>query len=221
MQYLSVLKKMGLFAGMEPDEIAAALHCLHAESRLFHKGEYIFHEGETITCIAVLADGKLLIQRNDYWGNQSLLYLLETGELFGGAYIAPGGGALLHDIVAAEDSIVIFFHIQKILTRCPSDCKYQIKLIQNLFFTLSEKNRKLAQKLNYMAQRTIRDKLLSYLSDQSMEKGTSSFDIPFNRQQLADFLSVDRSALSKELCKMRDDGLLRFHKNHFELIKIV
>lgn len=221
MQYLSVLKKTGLFTGMDNDEMTALLKQLQTEIRDFEKGDYIFHEGERVTCIAILAEGKLMIKKDDYWGNQSLLHLLEPGELFGGGYIAAKDSVIFHDVVAAGDSTVIFFHLQKMLSACPPACHYQIKFLQNLIFILSEKNRKLTQKLNYMAQRTTREKLISYLSDQSVRYASCSFDIPFNRQQMADFLSVDRSALSKELCAMRDDGLLHFHKNHFQLFKIV
>ena len=90
-------------------------------------------------------------------------------------------------------------------------------VIQNLFYAISVKNRSLVQKLGHMSRRTTREKLLSYLSEQAKKQGTSSFEIPFNRQQLADFLSVDRSAMSNELCKLRDEGLLSFERNRFQL----
>lgn len=138
--------------------------------------------------------------------------------MFGESYASPDSGALLNDVVAVEDSAVMFFDICRILSVCPSACEFHSLTVRNLFFSVSEKNRKIVTKLGHMSNRTTRDKLLSYLSDEAKRKESSDFYIPFNRQQLADFLSVDRSAMSHELCKMRDEGLLQFDKNHFTLL---
>ncbi|MBQ7792149.1 MAG: winged helix-turn-helix domain-containing protein, partial [Clostridia bacterium] len=119
---------------------------------------------------------------------------------------------------AVEDSTVLFFIVKRILTTCSSACRFHAMVVQNLFFAISEKNRKLVQKIGHMSQRTTRQKLMSYLSEEAKRQKNGRFSIPFNRQQLADFLSVDRSAMSNELCKMRDEGLLEFHKNEFRLL---
>ena len=138
--------------------------------------------------------------------------------MFGEAYVAPDSGAILNDVVAVRDSAVIFFDVARILMVCSSTCKFHSTVVQNLFFAISEKNRKLVQKLAHMEKRSIRKKLISYLSEEAKRQNSGSFTIPFNRQQLADFLSVDRSAMSNELCKMRDEGLLIFEKNKFTLL---
>ena len=138
--------------------------------------------------------------------------------MFGEAYIAPESGALLNDVIAVEDSTVMFFDVKRIITVCSSACRFHSIVVQNLFFAISEKNRKLVQKLGYISKRSTRKKLMSYLSEEAKRNNSSSFIIPFNRQQLADFLSVDRSAMSNELCKMRDEGLLEFNKNAFKLL---
>ena len=161
--------------------------------------------------------GSVHIQREDYWGNLSILNKIFRGEVFGEAYALPGSGAILNNAVATEISTVLFLDFNRIFDVNPSEYVFSQKLIQNFFELLAEKNRVLAQKLAHMSQRTTREKLLSYLSEQSIKSGSSSFDIPFNRQQLADFLSVDRSAMSNELCRMRDDGLICFNKNRFTL----
>lgn len=122
------------------------------------------------------------------------------------------------DVVAIEDSSVIFFDVKRIITTCPSACRFHSIVVQNMFFAISEKNRKLVQKLGHMSKRTTREKLISYLSEEAKKQNNPSFIIPFNRQQLADFLSVDRSAMSNELCKMRDEGLIEFEKNCFKLL---
>ena len=166
----------------------------------------------------ILVEGSLHIQKDDYWGNRSLLGQLGAGEMFGEAYVAPESGALMNDVVAVEDSAVMFFDLQRLLATCSSACRFHAVVVQNLFFAISEKNRKLVQKLGHMSKRSTREKLISYLSEEAKRQNSARFSIPFNRQQLADFLSVDRSAMSNELCKMRDEGLLRFNKNHFELL---
>ncbi|MDD6145649.1 MAG: Crp/Fnr family transcriptional regulator, partial [Oscillospiraceae bacterium] len=173
--------------------------------------------GEILDDIPVLVKGKLLIQKDDYWGNRSILGNIDAGEMFGEAYAAPGSGPLLNDVVAVEDSAVLFFDVNRIMTTCSSACRFHTLVVQNLIFALSEKNRKLVQKLGHMSKRTTREKLISYLSEEAKKQNSSRFEIPFNRQQLADFLSVDRSAMSNELGKMRNEGLIAFHKNHFEL----
>lgn len=213
-KYLHILKLSKLFSGISENEIEDMLQCLSAKKLSYRKGEYIFRSGEHILAVALLLDGCVLIQREDYWGNLSILNKISEGEIFGEAYAVPSSGAILNNVVAAENSIVLFLDFNRILT---SPYLEQPLLIQNLFSALAEKNRILAQKLGHMSQRTTREKLLSYLSEQSQKAGSSVFDIPFNRRQLADFLSVDRSAMSNELCKMRDEGLLLFDRNHFVL----
>lgn len=216
-KYLKILKKSQLFSGVAEDEIETMLDCLSAELRTYQKGSYVLHQGEYLHHITVLVAGSLLIQKDDFWGNRSIVNKISVGEMFGEAYVAPGSEALLNDVIATEDSTIIFFDVHKILTTCSSACRFHAMVIQNLFYAISVKNRGLVQKLGHMSRRTTREKLLSYLSEQAKKQGTSSFEIPFNRQQLADFLSVDRSAMSNELCKLRDEGLLSFERNRFQL----
>ncbi len=216
-KYVSLLKRTKLFSGVGGEDILSMLACLNATVQSRGKGEYVFRQGEMIRSLTLLAAGRLHIQKEDYWGNLSILNEIRPGEMFGEAYIVPNSGALMNDVVAAEDSIIFSFDIDRILSVCPSACPFHTRLVKNLFYTISEKNRSLVQKLGYMSQRTTREKLLSYLSDEAKRQNSSSIKIPFNRQQLADFISVDRSAMSNELCKMRDEGILDFYKNEFTL----
>lgn len=217
-KYIPVLKRTKLFSGVDEDEILPMLGCLQTKLKTYKKGEYVYRQGEYLNNITILVEGNLLIQSNDYWGNRSIINTVGIGEMFGEAYVAPNSGALLNDVVAVENSTIMFFDIQKILTVCSSNCKFHSMVVHNLFFAISEKNRKLVQKLGHMAKRSTREKLISYLSEEAKKQKNGTFTIPFNRQQLADFLSVDRSAMSNELCKMRDDGLLTFEKNRFTLL---
>ena len=216
-KYVAVLKRTQMFAGVGDEEINAMLSCLGARLFTYKKGEYVFRQGEHISDITVLVEGNLHIQRDDYWVNRSILGRISVGEMFGEAYAAPESGPLLNDVVAVADSAVIFFDVKRIITTCSSACRFHAMVVQNLFFAISEKNKKLVQKLGHMSKRSTREKLISYLSEEAKKQNSSTFSFPFNRQQLADFLAVDRSAMSNELCIMRDDGLLEFDKNKFRL----
>ena len=217
-KYIPVLKRTKLFSGVGEDDIASLLSCLGARKKEYKKGEYILREGEHISDIFILVEGKIHIQKDDYWGNRSILSVISVGEMFGEGYAAPESGALLNDVVAVEDSSVIFFDVKRILTTCSSACRFHNMIVQNMFFAISDKNRRLVQKLGHMSGRTTRTKLISYLSEEAKRQGSSTFTVPFNRQQLADYLCVDRSAMSNELCKMRDEGMIRFEKSRFELL---
>ena len=216
-KYIPILKRTQLFSGVVDTEILAMLGCLQGKLQNCKKGEYVFKQGEHMENITVLVEGKLLIQNDDFWGNRSIIHMIESGEMFGEAYVAPESGAVLNDVIAVEDSVIILFDVGRILTVCSSACKFHSMVVKNLFFAISEKNRKLVQKLGHMSKRSTRAKLISYLSEEARCQNSATFTIPFNRQQLADFLSVDRSAISNELCKMRDEGLLLFDKNKFTL----
>ena len=217
-KYIPILKRTKLFSGVGEDDIASLLSCLGARKKEYRKGEYILREGEHISDIFILVEGKIHIQKDDYWGNRSILSVISLGEMFGEGYAAPESGALLNDVVAVEDSSVIFFDVKRILTTCSSACRFHNMIVQNMFFAISDKNRKLVQKLGHMSGRTTRAKLISYLSEEAKRQGSTAFTVPFNRQQLADYLCVDRSAMSNELCKMRDEGMIRFEKSRFELL---
>ncbi len=217
-KYIPVLKRTQIFSGVGEMDIESMLGCLGARLYRYKKGDYVLRQGEHLEDILVLVEGNIHIQKDDYWGNRSILGNISVGEMFGEAYVAPESGAILNDVVAVEDSTVIFFDVKRIITTCPSACRFHTMVVQNMFFAISDKNRKLVQKIGHMSKRTTREKLISYLSEEAERQNNSKFTIPFNRQQLADFLSVDRSAMSNELCKMRDEGMLKFDKNNFELM---
>lgn len=216
-ELVPVLKGSKLFSGIGDKDILSMLNCLNATARQYEKGDYAFRQGEYIRDLMILVSGRLHVQEEDYWGNLNILNEIRPGEMFGEAYIVPNSGPLMNDVIAVEESTVLFFDMNRILTVCPSACPFHTRLVKNMFYTISDKNKGLVQKLNYMSQRSTREKLLAYLSDEAKRQTSSSFSIPFNRQQLADFLSVDRSAMSNELCKLRNEGMLDFHKSEFTL----
>ncbi len=216
--YIPVLKKTVLFSGVKENEIEAMLSCLQARCYSFKKCEFVLSQGQRLDNILILINGKLHIQQDDYWGNRSIISIVSPSEMFGEAYAAPESGAVMSDVVAVEDSEVVFIDVKKILTVCSSACRFHTIVVQNLFYAISERNRNLVKKIGYMSRRTTREKLIAYLSDEAKRQSSSRFYIPFNRQQLADYLSVDRSAMSNELCKMRNEGLIEFNRNQFVLL---
>ena len=217
-KYLSILQEAQLFSGVSEAELRSMLSCLGTIVRTYEKGAYIFRQGDPIEHITLLAEGELLIQRDDHWGNRSIISHIAPGDMFGEAYLSPNGGTILNDVAAAQSSTVFFFDVRRLMATCPSACPFHTRVVQNLFFAIAEKNRSLVQKQGHMSRRTTREKLLSYLSEEARRQQSDSFTIPFNRQQLADFLSVDRSAMSSELSRMRSEGLLTFNRSHFTLL---
>ena len=212
MDDLKILENSRLFAGIRVDEIQPMLSCLQAVERKYPRGAYIFHTGEEVRALALLVRGTAHIQKEDFWGNRSLLASLAAGDIFAEAYAMPGSGA-----VAVESCTVLLMDVERVLSRCTNSCAFHARLTENLFALLAEKNRILARKVDYLAQRTTRQRLLVYLSEQAQRAGSAEFTIPFNRQQLADFLSVERSAMSAELSRMQAEGLLETERSWFHL----
>ena len=216
--YIPILKNNPMFRAVREEEIGAMLSCLNARKRSYKKGECVLRQGDSLSDILILVSGDLSIHKDDYWGKRSILSRIGVGEMFGEAYAIPQSGPVLYDVLTLEDSVVLFFDVKRILTTCSSACRFHTLVVQNLFFGLSWKNKNLVQKITYLSARTTREKLILYLSEESKKQRSGEFSIPFNRQELADFLSVDRSAMSAELSKMKKDGLLNYHKNQFRLL---
>ena len=217
MDDLKILENSRLFAGIRVDEIQPMLSCLQAVERKYPRGAYIFHTGEEVRALALLVRGTAHIQKEDFWGNRSLLASLAAGDVFAEAYAMPGSGAMRSDVVAVESCTVLLMDVERVLSRCTNSCAFHARLTENLFALLAEKNRILARKVDYLAQRTTRQRLLAYLSEQAQRAGSAEFTIPFNRQQLADFLSVERSAMSAELSRMQAEGLIETERSYFRL----
>ena len=217
MDDLKILENSRLFAGIRVDEIQPMLSCLQAVERKYPRGAYIFHTGEEVRALALLVRGTAHIQKEDFWGNRSLLASLAAGDIFAEAYAMPGSGAMRSDVVAVESCTVLLMDVERVLSRCTNSCAFHARLTENLFALLAEKNRILARKADYLAQRTTRQRLLAYLSEQAQRSGSAEFTIPFNRQQLADFLSVERSAMSAELSRMQAEGLIETERSWFHL----
>ena len=215
--FLSVIRSSQLFSGITETELTAILSCLDAQKISFPKETYLMHTGDTAESIGLVLSGSILIIQEDIWGNRQILSKAGPGQIFAAAFACAPGAVLNVSVVAQTPVTVMFLNVKRILTMCTAVCSYHSRVIRNLLGELARHNLLLGEKVSHMGQRTTRAKLMSYLSNQAQKCGAYEFDIPFSRQQLADYLAVERSGLSVELCKMRDEGLLEFHKSHFVL----
>ena len=194
-----------------------SLHCMR--TAFFQKNEIIFHVGDLIHEIGIVESGSVNIENIDLWGNKSILSNVSSGEIFAETY-AICHEPMMVDAVAVEDSEIMFLNLTLLLQTKHADKSWHSKLLTNILMLSVQKNLILSNRIFCTSAKTIRSRLLTYLSMVSVKTGSTTFQIPFDRQQLADYLNLDRSALSKELGKMRDEGILEFHKNKFTLLAV-
>lgn len=213
----SIIAESALFRSIDEKNIATMLDCLSAQKKYYVKGEYIFRSGDTSVPLALLLAGEVHIQTEDYWGNRTIVAEVTPGDIFSEAQALLPDIPLSVNAVALLDSAVLFLDTSRVLRTCESGCAFHHTLIQNLTGILAIKNLLLTEKLEQVTQRTTRNKLLAYLSLRAKRAEGDTFDIPFNRQELADYLAVDRSAMSQELSKLKQEGLLDYRKNTFTL----
>ena len=216
-EFFSVLRSSSLFGGISETELRAILSCLDTKTENYPKDAFVLRPGDTVEAVGLVLEGSVLVIQEDVWGNRNILSTAGPGQTFAAAFACAPGSVLNVGVAAQTPVTVMFLNVKRILNMCPSACTHHSRIIRNLLGELAQKNLEVNEKLTHMGQRTTRDKLLSYLSAEAQRGGRYEFDIPFSRQQLADYLGVERSGLSVELGKMRSDGLLDFHKSHFVL----
>ena len=214
-----MLRETKLFEGMTEEETEAALGLLQAQERPFNKGELVLSAGEPTARMGLVLQGSVTIESNDLWGNRTLLGLVETGEFFAETYAALLDVPLLVDVRANEPCRILFLRLTGLIRRAgaaPVE-PWAMKLALNLMSIMAEKSLHLSGRSFHTAPKTARGRIMAYLNTVSLQKRAKEFDIPFNRQQMADYLNLDRSALSKELGKMKNEGIICFRKDHFEV----
>lgn len=208
--------KMPLLQNLTEEELASIESIGALRENSFVKNEVIFHAGERIREIGIVESGSVLIESNDLWGNCSILSKILPGQVFAESY-ALSRTAMMVDAVVTEKTKICFLNVEIVLNEAYATETWQMKLLQNMLAMTSHKNITLSNRIFCTTPKTIRARLATYFAQQQVQAGGLSFDVPFTRQQMADYLNLDRSALSKELGKMRDEGMLTFDKNHFVL----
>ncbi|MGD9559898.1 MAG: Crp/Fnr family transcriptional regulator [Oscillospiraceae bacterium] len=216
-EYLDILASCPLFAHIDAGSLPDMLDCLAARQRHYAKGAMVLSAGRALPAVGIVLSGGVHVLQEDYWGNRAILAHIAPGGLFGEAFACAGVGQLPVSVQAVAPTDILLVDVQKIITVCSSACAFHTRLVQNLLQLLAQKNVSLTQKIEIITQRSTRKKLLAYLSRQAQAAHSHRFQIPFNRQELADYLAVDRSALSAELSKMQQEGILQYDKNHFQL----
>ena len=209
-----------LFHGIDSSEMELCLKTLNSYEKKYKKGEFILHAGNSTNEMGIVYEGSLSIESNDIWGNCTVLNVIRKGGFFAESYAINAGEILAVDVKANSDSDIIFLDLRPVKSRTFTNKPWTAKFLSNLLIISTRKNLALSSRSFHNAPKTIRGKLLSYLNFVSIKKGISEFDIPFNRQQLADYLNVDRTNLSKEISLMKSERLIDCKKNHFKLFNM-
>lgn len=214
-EYFSLL--CPLFAGIAQEDLAPMLRCLGGREKAVPKGSPVFLEGEPATHMGVVLTGTVQVVQQDYYGNRNVLSVLQPGDTFGEVFACAGLDSLPVSVLAAVESRVLLLDCRRIMTLCPHTCGFHNRLVQNLLQLISRKNLEFTRKIRIMSQKTTREKLLAYLLSQAKAQGASQFTIPLDRQSLADYLGVERSAMSAEISKLKKAGVLDTKGSWFSL----
>lgn len=217
-KYFEVLRKCPLFCNIADENLISMLGCLGARVESFDRKETVLAEGDKAEYVGIVLSGSVQIVRVDYFGNRSILTTAHPSELFGEAFACAGVSEIPVDIVASGKCEIMFIDCVKIICACSNACDFHRQMIYNLMRNIAAKNIMFHQKIEVTSKRSTREKLMTYLLLQAKRSNSRSFEIPYDRQELADYLEVERSGLSAEISKMRKEGIIESRKNHFELL---
>ncbi len=206
-----------LFEHIENSEVLELLQCIGIKTKTFKKNSYILKTNAKIDFLGVIVDGKAVIKKFNYNGNPIEIDKLNTNDIFGHNIVCCGINKSPVDIIAQSDCEVLFLPFEKVVTPCEKLCKYHIQLIKNIMKMISKRNSVLNKQIDIIGQKSIREKILAFLNTYRNEK--EIFSVPYSREEMAKFLCTDRCALSRELSRMQNEGILRYKKNLFEILK--
>lgn len=218
MRDLLMQVKSPLFDGIRPDEREAVLGCIGYRTASYRKGEMIVTEEEQLSYIGILIAGAVDMIKEDVWGNKTLLERVYQDGLFGETFACGRDARSVVTFTAAEDVKILFLPFQKVMHTCGMACVFHHRLIENMVRIIADRNRKLLHKVDVISKKTLRQKILAYLSWQSEECGSKYFEVPLGRTEMAEFLCADRSALTRELARMREEGLIDYDRNCFRIL---
>lgn len=217
-EFNPILERCPLFEGIRLEDLSTMLGCIGGHIASAEKGQILFREGDSATHVGMVLTGAVRMVREDYYGNRSIVAHIRPAELFGETYACAGIQSLPISVVADEDSQVLLMDCRRITTSCSNACVFHSRVIFNLLRLVATKNLVFDQKILITSKRTTREKLMAYLLNEAKLQGSRSFSIPYDRQELADYLEVDRSGLSAEISKLRREGVLESEKNQFVLL---
>lgn len=218
-KYFGILRRCLLFDDIADENLVAMLGCLGASVRSYRKRETIIAEGDCAKYIGIVLSGTAQLERTDYCGNRSIVTIIEPSELFGESFACAEVENMPVSVTASEDAEIILIDCKKVVHSCSNACEFHNRVIFNLLKIVATKNILLNQKAEITAKRTTREKLMAYLFMQAKKNGSKSFTIPYDRQTLADYLEVDRSGLSAEISKLRNEGVIESRRSWFRLLR--
>ena len=207
-----------LFAGIAPENMEGVLGCIGYHVRGYAKGELIALEQENIHHVGVVLSGAVDMVKEDLWGNRTMLARTYPQDIFGETFACGEDSLSMVTFGAAEDSSVLFLPFGRVMHTCSHTCVFHQTLVENMVRLIAGKNRELMRKVEVVSKKTLREKILTYLSIQAQTQRTNSFEIPLRRGEWAEYLCADRSALTRELAKMKEEGLIDYRKNYFEIL---
>lgn len=213
-----IILKSPLFYDVSADEIECMLKCLNAKVKKYDKESTIIFQGDNFEQIGIIISGRIRIVKNDFMGNRNIIAELSESDIFGETIVTAQINKSPVTVESVTGCEIMFIDYNKIITTCSSSCIFHTKLIENMIKVLAEKNFMLNNKLEILSKRSIREKLMQYFIFQAEVKKSRKFDIPFSKNALADFICVDRSAMSRELSKMCNEKIIHYEKNHFEIL---
>lgn len=217
-KYFEILKKCPLFGGIDESELLSMLSCLKADVEVFDKKYTVISEGSPAKYVGIVLSGSIQVERSDYFGNRSILSKIGPSGVFGEAFACADIPSIPISVIADEQSEIMLIDCNRIINTCASSCNFHRRLIFNMMKLLAVKNIMFHSKLEITSKRSTREKLMTYLLQYAKNVGSSDFDIPFDRQELADYLEVERSGLSAEISKLRKEGIIKSHKKHFTIL---
>lgn len=219
-EIFGVLEQVPLFVGIAPGEYPALLSCVGATTATYAKGDFLSLLGDEIRSVGVGCRGGVRIVKEDVFGNRAVLNDLGVGEVFGESFLCGGADSLTVSVQATEDATVLLLPFDKVMQSCPSACQFHSSLIKNIVVMIARKNLTLVEKLEVTTKHSLREKVLAYLSQLAQRQGGARVTSPLGRTNLADFMGADRSALTRELNRMRDEGLIEYKGNEYRLLGV-
>ena len=217
-EYFDILSQCPLFSGISRQEMGLMLNCLGGKITGIAKGNPVFLEGDPAEFVGVVLSGKVQIVRTDYYGNRSVLTVVSPGGLFAEAFACADVETLPVSVIALQNSTVLLLDCKRVLTGCSNACPFHSRLVRNLLKGIAQKNLMLTSKIRCMSQKTTQEKLMEFLLEQAKQQGSAEFVIPYDRQALADYLGVERSAMSAELGKLKKAGLIDYRSSRFRVL---
>ena len=210
--------KSPLFDGIDPQDRQAMLGCIGYHIGSFRKGDIVAFEDENIKHIGIMLSGSVDMIKEDIWGGKTMLLRVKKDEMFGETFACGEDNQSVVTFMVSEDARILFIPFDRVMHSCTMACRFHHRLVENMVHIIANKNRDLMRKVEVVSKRTIREKLLAYLSIQAQTQESRYFEIPLGRVELAEYLCVDRSALTRELVKMKEDGLIDYDRNCFRML---